>query len=470
MVLWLPGWSSPDRRTTLILGAAAVGLLVTGVAAAIGTGDYALLFLVLLLGAAPLLALVAIRWPYVFPFGLYALLIPFDEILAIPGAGGLTRYLALGITVFLVVHAFRLRRLRRPPVAMVIWTLFLGWLLVNVLRSVDEHALTTLQFFGGLILCYAATVIAPIDERQLRFLALATLAGGVIAALYGLYLFHADPTLYAKMGSRATIQMFGRTLDQNIYADSLLAPFAFALLALTRARSPGMIFASLAAVAVILAAILASLSREALLAVGAISAVVIWFSRRRLLGIAIGIPALGALALMPGVSARVSDAIASGGAGRTSIWKVDWTAFLQHPIIGWGTGNSVEAYDRFYLTVYQLHFAGWSREPHNTALYIAVELGLVGLALFLAGWYSAFRPLRKIKRGDSLFDLRVALTATLVGMIVASNFVDVSTTKFFWLILGFAAQLRNVAESRVEALAPAQVVYEPPPAPAVPVA
>ena len=448
MVLRFPAWTAPDRRTVLILGCGLLGLLVVAVAAAIGTGSYGLLVLLAFVALTPVLGLVAVRWPFVFPFGLYCLLVPFDEVATIPGAGSVDRYLALGITVFLIAHAFRLRRMHRPPVALVIWGLFLGWVLIGTLRSVDEHALTTIQVFVGLIVCYAATAMAPIEERQLRFLILATIAGGVVAALYGLYLFHADPTLYAKMGSRATIAVFGRTLDQNIYADSMLAPFTFALIALTRARSPLAILATLAAAAVILAAILFSLSREALVALGVIVAVVIWFSRRRLLGFAVAIPALGALALVPSIAARLTDALQSGGAGRTSIWKVDWTAFLQHPLIGWGTGNSIEAYDRFYLAVYQLHFAGWSREPHNTLLYLAVELGVVGVLLFLAGWFSAFGPLRKIRRGDALYDVRVGVTASLVGLLVASNFVDVSTTKFFWLILTFAAMLRIVAETR----------------------
>ncbi|HEY0393290.1 MAG TPA: O-antigen ligase family protein [Candidatus Elarobacter sp.] len=465
MVLRIRGWAGPDRRTVLIMGAAALGLLVLGTATAIGTGDYALLAVFALIAAAPALAYAALRLPYVFPFGLYCLLVPFDEVINLPGAGSLDRYLALGIVASLIAHAFRLRRMQRAPLALIVWGLFLGWVLIGMLRSVDDHAISTVQVFVGLIVCYAATAVAPIEERQLRFLVAATVAGGVIAALYGLYLFHADPTLYAKMGSRATIAVMGRTLDQNIYADSLLAPFTFALVALTRARTPLTILGSFAAVGIIVAAVLASLSREAFLALGVIVAVVVWFSRRRMLGIALAIPSLGALALVPSVWDRINEAIQSGGAGRTSIWKVDWAAFLQHPFFGWGTGNAVEAYDRFYLAVYQLHFAGWSREPHNTVLYIAVELGLVGVALFLAGSFAALRPLTKIRRGDGLYDLRVGLTAALVGLLVASNFVDVSTTKFYWLVLSFAAQLRMLAVTRAHAIESAPAVYEPPPRP-----
>jgi O-antigen ligase len=180
------------------------------------------------------------------------------------------------------------------------------------------------------------------------------------------------------------------------------------------------------------------------------------------LGIVLAVPAFGVLLLLvPSILTRIQDGFKTGGAGRTSIWHVDWTAFVQHPLIGWGTGNSIEAYDRNFLAVYQLYNAGWSRPPHNTALFIAVELGLVGVVLFSAAFFAAFRPLVLVQRGDALYDLRVAITASLIALLVASLFIDVSATKSLWLVLILAAQFRTVLLSRRPAVL-AAYEYQPP--------
>ena len=96
---------------------------------------------------------------------------------------------------------------------------------------------------------------------------------------------------------------------------------------------------------------------------------------------------------------------------------------------------------------------------------LPVTFGLIGVALFFSAWFAAFGPLAKVRRGDPLYDLRVGLTAALVGLLVAGAFIDVSGTKFFWLILMLAAQFRTVLVSRPQFVMPADVAYEPPPGP-----
>ena len=62
-----------------------------------------------------------------------------------------------------------------------------------------------------------------------------------------------------------------------------------------------------------------------------------------------------------------------------------------------------------------------------------------------------------IDRSSGIYDLRVALTAALVAMLVVAVFVDVSPHKDFWLVLATAAQFATVARSL-----PRRTAAEPP--------
>jgi O-antigen ligase len=406
---------------------------------------------------------VAMRWPYIFPLGLYCIVVPFDQALAIPGAGSLTRYLGIASALAVAVYAIRRRCVHRPPATLYLFLAFFGWLLIGMFRNVDtDNGPKTVQAMALTILIYGIMATAPIAERQFRTVCAATVAGGVVAALYGMFLFYQHPELLAKADSRVTVLVMGNMLDANAYAGALLAPFSLAFISLLHARTPRTLLGWGAALVILFAAIVASLSREALLACIVVVGVVVWFSRRRVLGIVVAVPAFAALLLSPSITARIDDAFKTGGAGRTSIWAVEWNAFLQHPLIGWGTGNSIEAYDRTFLRVFQSYNVGWGRQPHNTMLFLAVELGIVGVVLFFAAWFAAFRPLAMVRRGDPLYGMRVALTAALCAMLVVGSFVDVSAAKHMWLVLILAAQFRTVVLTRPRPVE-TPLVYEPPP-------
>ena len=443
----LPRLDFTDRRTLAIAGASVVAAVAAALVVAVGTGSYPIAAAVAALALAPAAVIAGLRWPYAFPYGLYVVMVPFDDLLRIPGAGTITRILGLAAAVVVAVHAARTHRLSAPPLALYLWLAYLLWLLGGFLHTPDfEQAQLGAQQLVSLVALFAILAVAPVSEHDLRSICVAIVLGGVVASLYGLYLMHSNPQFASASDGRLTINALGKTADPNGFADALLAPFAIALVSLLNARTPGRLAVALGATVLILSAILGSLSREAIIACIAIVAVVIWFSRRRLLGIALAVPALAAVPfLVPVVAQPMADALVTGGAGRASIWRVEWFAFWQHPIVGWGTGGALEAYNRNYLHVFQTYIAGWSRPPHNTPLSIAIELGIVGLLLFYGAWFAAFRPLIGIDRSSGIYDLRVALTAALVAMLVVALFVDIAPHKAFWLVLATAAQFATVA-------------------------
>ena len=261
------------------------------------------------------------------------------------------------------------------------------------------------------------------------------------------------------------IKVDNRTIDANHFANAMLTPIALCLVAVLNSRRVRTIAVALLALGVLLTGQLMSQSREALLATVVILLITIACSKRRILGLTIAGAAVALSPIFfPQMGQRLTDALATGGAGRTSIWQVVFDAFQQHPFFGWGAGGSVEAYDRGFLKIFQSYNAGWGRPPHNTVLQTAVELGVIGLVLILVAYFATFRQFKGIRRGDSLFDLRIAFTAALVGLGICSMFIDLANYKYFWVLLASIAQLRTVAASRSHGPAP-QAVYELPPTP-----
>ena len=64
---------------------------------------------------APALLVLALKRSYLFPYGLYVVLVPFDNMLKISGSGTLTKFLGIASAFFIAVYAFRRKGLNRPP-------------------------------------------------------------------------------------------------------------------------------------------------------------------------------------------------------------------------------------------------------------------------------------------------------------------------------------------------------------------
>jgi O-antigen ligase len=349
-----------------------------------------------------------------------------------------------------------------------VWLAYLGWLLLSLLWTNDApNGLIDAQQTISLIGMYAILAVAPLEERDLRAICACIVLGGVASSFYGMYLLHDQPVVQTAAGEagRLMINVGDRAIDANHFANAMLLPIALSLVALLNSRRPAIVLGSFGALCVLFAGEAMALSREAMLACILIIAVTVAFSRRRVLGIGVAAAVLTLIPLfVPSIFARIADATASGGAGRTGIWATGLAAWKVHPFFGWGAGSAIDAYDRVYLRIFQFHNAGWSRPPHNTPLQALVELGVVGLVLLLIAYVATFRHFRGIRRGDPLYDLRIAFTAALLGLGVCSMFIGLETYKYFWICLSTTAQIRSVARSRKLAM-PAAVVYEPPPPP-----
>ena len=103
-----------SRVTVAAIAIAAVGLMAIA-AMLLASGSKSGAVLALALAGAPELLYLAIRRPFIFPFGLYAVLVPFNHIIVISGLGTLTKFAGILASVALLLAVVRTKRVVRPP-------------------------------------------------------------------------------------------------------------------------------------------------------------------------------------------------------------------------------------------------------------------------------------------------------------------------------------------------------------------
>ena len=162
--------------------------------------------------------------------------------------------------------------------------------------------------------------------------------------------------------------------------------------------------------------------------------------RTALIGL-LGVAALGALVVVPGLLGRITDSTASsqlGGAptGNSVSWRLDYWASLLHlnhnnPITGIGL-NATQ------------YFTTSAKEPHNDYLSAYIETGVIGLLMYLAVIAAMLvvtaRAVLRTQRDTLEWGVAVgALVCVTVFavMSLAANVIQSSAN--FWYILAITA-------------------------------
>lgn len=131
---------------------------------------------------------------------------------------------------------------------------------------------------------------------------------------------------------------------------------------------------------------------------------------------------------------------------RATYLKVGFDLLQQSPVWGVGPGNYP-----FYFVGDEYRFlpgrAPVLRELHNTYLDVAVELGLVGLLLFLALAGRALFDAVRAAVPAGLAPFGKALLFALAALLVASFFMPNKDMRYLWLLLGLALQYGRLASA-----------------------
>ena len=128
---------------------------------------------------------------------------------------------------------------------------------------------------------------------------------------------------------------------------------------------------------------------------------------------------------------------------RLQLWSVSGKIFKDHPVFGIGLFNFSKYMHRYLPPNVELDFV----VPHNTFMEAAVELGIVGLAVFLALFGFSAIGLAGLRTaaasiGDIYYaTLTNALISGLVGFGVAAMFISAKHSKLFWFAVFLSACL-----------------------------
>jgi hypothetical protein len=424
-----------------VLGAAALLFLARSVSQAAGPDGFKLPMIAIAAVAAPFGAYLAFRYPLVFPFGLYVLLVPFDNILQVTSGATYVRLIAMLAALALIARMLLLRRFVKPATGWYAWAAFVAWAGISLMWTPD---LPESQRVYGIVLqnFLMMTVLAlyPLREIEFRWLAIMTVASGFLAGLYAL-------SHRGTMDSgRVSLNVGNLYLDPNQFATSFVLPMAICLAVALSSKDLRLKLLTGAAVVFMMVPILMTASRGGIVAIVILFAFFTLRSKHRLQILAVAAVCLALSAFYPAVWERfVHDEGQMGsGSGRTYIWAVGLHAIQQNWLLGTGVGSFLETYDQHFLAVFQPQMQGWHRPSHDIIIGTWVEMGIVGLGILLAAWYTTFRQLRIIKSDHRLYPMRLAMEGALVALFAQSLFIDPIWIKYIWLAQSFPLLLLNL--------------------------
>lgn len=395
---------------------------------------------VVLLPALLALGIVGVRRPIVL-LTAYAATVPFGSAVTLPGGlpepfNTLSSLLGVVVAVVLSAHLVVARRgAPRLPIALPVWLVYVGVSAASFAWSVDPSAtFDELIVLISLVAVYAVTVLVDIDRRDLSLLEHGIAGGGVLASAYGLVLLVTGSLPPSEGGTPRFV--LTASDEPNVTAASLLLPLVIAAAHALKATRPGTRLLHAGGAALIGAAILLTGSRGALIAALAALAVLILSMARSRRAVALLVAVVGVvLATFAAAPEPLQDRLTgSGSSGRTDIWSVGISACQRYCLLGSGLGTFPVVYQEEHLVNPDAKTTrSKAYKAHNIWLQAAVEVGLLGLLVLLAGFVLVAKDVLALP-----WHLRGAPLAALAALAVSNTMVSHAAFKYFWLVLLYA--------------------------------
>ncbi len=314
---------------------------------------------------------------------LFVFSIPWEKSVWVPGVGTVTRFLGMVALAGGLLAAVRRRWVRPPNLALVLAAMFVLWTGATYFWSLapDSTASRGWTFAQLLAMAWLMWDQARVPERPPQLMQ-AYVCGAVLASVATLARYLENHQTYYRRYAAA-----GFDPNDLALTVALSIPMAFYLAHRGRGLWP---WAYRAAVLPAIAAILLAASRTALVAaVLAFCFVALTWREsgraQRISGaLLLALLLAGAVRLAPSASReRLASLPAELTQGtlhnRTKIWKAGLKVLKHHPVVGIGAGAYPEA---VRPALGRPGLPGHEYVAHNTFLSVAVECGLIGLALF----------------------------------------------------------------------------------------
>jgi O-antigen ligase len=413
-----------------------------------------------------LLLLLSLRASFV----VFLILTPFSSATALPGHPefSLTK---LALVVFLTSWAKDRLLGTLSPTPKGAWgallAVFLAACLLSLTASVDllrsVIALGRLLMFCLLAVAVADVLRSPGFLRQARSVILVT---ALPVAAFGIYQFVSGRTVLG-LGVHPDLghMVWWQGLTQassvfdhpNVFATYLLVYMALAGAAfLTQRKAWG-----LPLLALLMAAMLASLSRSGWIGLLA-TASVLMLSRKRILKIVpvVAAAALVLFAVLPedtreGVLDRFTPRMDKSARARVLAYRSAMRMIARHPAVGVGLGNFPTVFLDYKMPLarFPKNFmpGATGMEAHNTFISVWAETGPLGLVSFCALIAVALLHYARVcrRRPEML-----GWAAAFVGVAVQSFFNNQQYEKMLWLLMGVALALSSLTTGSIQTHAP----------------
>jgi len=383
--------------------------------------------------------------------------LPWENVLSLPGLGRVSKLIGLLAAATWVLSVLISGRFREPRATHFLALLFVVWNGLSMLWTVDGAAtqgrvITYAQLLGLMFVIWDTVDTMP----RVRATLTAYLAGSyltVLALLVGYVVRGAASERYG----RVTLGTFHPNDVGLILAVSVPVAAYLMWVPPVRERHWRRLWATACVAYVPLAAfaVLVTGSRAALVSMIPGLAYLFLLLTRRHKGIGIGTLAgltVVAVLAIPFVPARVllrlqgTDAALRAGNlnERETIWSEAVRLIREHPILGSGGG------------AFRVAAVGANKAPHDLALGLLAEVGVIGFGLFAAMLITALLSLRRVE--PLLRGMWIAVFTAWLGAALLHNW---EARKQTWMLIGLVVACGALESSRGRPPAPSESGLEP---------
>lgn len=334
---------------------------------------------------------------------------------------------------------------------------FLAWSAMSAFWSESRGAAATSTLRYALDAMLIPITFSAIRERkQVVWIFAVFVVGTLLSVAWGVS--HGKTT--GGVAAAQVGRLAGANVEANVLATLLIVStiFAGALVVVQRRWPLGRGLAIVAAIGAMVT-FFGTFSRGGLVALAVVLLVGCVYTakwRPAFIALALCVALVGAVFLRDTTSTAVQRLTSTSTSGRSDLWKVGLRMVKANPVVGVGSGNYAVA-EPHYLLVSPGEIAAVDLildDPfpaHNMYLQVLAEMGVVGLALFLAIiLLSIGAAVKAVKvfgaRGErSMEVLGRALVLGIVGFLAADFFLSDQYDKQLWLLLAMGPVLLAIA-------------------------